>query len=510
MSGTQTANITPEAQGFHVANGQIIGPNGQAFIARGINIYDAQLSSVVSNAAAQPLTTDFSGINMIRLNAVGDPGSSYPSAASLAPQIAELTAKGIVVEIEDHTGISDPPYTGPQLAAEQSWYSSLASTFKSNPYVWFGTYNEPGNGTDLAGIAAQEEAAYNTIRATGNTNPILMEEPSGGNPGLVGTNTAGYDGAGPMTPSDYASMTNIVWDLHYYGWVSNYSTSLATVSAGLIGSAAGASGIAGAQTITSADGKVPVIIGEFGNSTTGGSIDPNGDQVIQAVGNSGSGFLAWGWDPDEQGDQLITDSGQITAYGRQIAAIIGSAPPTSTSASTAASNPPPTPETTGAAITVYPAGEPAVIISAGNLTTTSTGGDTFVLTAPGVIQATLGATAGHILFAETSQINLTEGSGNTVVRAQAGTNTWTAGAGTLSVIAGSGQDSFIYHAGNGRLTIDDFVTAQGDTLSIDSGLKASMKAASDGSGGTLLTFASGGGVDLKGITANPTSLIHWT
>jgi hypothetical protein len=127
-----------------------------------------------------------------------------------------------------------------------------------------------------------------------------------------------------MTPSDYSTMTNIIWDLHYYGWASNYSTDPPTVSADLQGSASGASGGVGAQTIKSADGTVPVIIGEFGNSTTGGAIDPNGDQVIQAVTQSGYGYLAWGWNPDAEGDQLTNGSGALTGYGQQIAAAIKS------------------------------------------------------------------------------------------------------------------------------------------------------------------------------------------
>jgi hypothetical protein len=343
MSGSQAS--------FHVANGQIIGPNGQPFIAKGINVRWDQLNEAVGNGTNMPLTTDFPGMNMIRLMFNGSPGSTYADPSQVEAAINALTAKGIVVEIEDHTGISAPPYTGSELAAEQAWYSDLASTFKNNPYVWFGTYNEPGNGRNLAGIAAQEQTTYNTIRAAGNPNPIMMEEPSGGNPGLVGANARGYDGAGPMTPSDYASMTNIIWDLHYYGWVSNYSTNQATVSADLTGSASGASGILGAQTIKSADGVVPVIIGEFGNSTTGNSIDPDGTQVIQAVASSGDGFLGFGWGYySVPGNQLVNGNLQLTAYGQQIAAIIGSTPPKSPTTTPTVSQTP-TPTTTTVRIT---------------------------------------------------------------------------------------------------------------------------------------------------------------
>jgi hypothetical protein len=97
-----------------------------------------------------------------------------------------------------------------------------------------------------------------------------------------------------------------------------------------------------------------------------------------------------------------------------------------------------------------------------------------------------------------------------VITADGGTNTWTAGAGTLEVDGGGGTDTYIYHQGDGRLTVDDFSATNGDVLTIDSQLRASMTVVADGTGGSLLLFASGGGVDLKGITTNVTGLIHWS
>ncbi len=108
--------------------------------------------------------------------------------------------------------------------------------------------NEPNSGTygaSEAAITTQEVATYDAIRATGNNMMIMMELDGGGNPGTVGASFG-------MTASAYSTMTNIAWDLHYYGWSSNYSTDQATVTANLLGSAAGGYGIAAAQTITSA------------------------------------------------------------------------------------------------------------------------------------------------------------------------------------------------------------------------------------------------------------------
>lgn len=348
---TPTPGTNPTPPGFFkVSGGKILRPDGSVFIGGGFNLNEDQLAVVSSSAAVTPGLTLFPGTRIVRVAC-----HSYISAGGLAMFVQQLSNKQIVMVIEDHTGISKPPYTGSALATELAWYASLATAFKSNPYVWFGTFNEPGNGNNLAGIAQQEAAIYNAIRATGSNAIVFMELPSGGNPQLVGAQAKGYDGKGPMTPSLFATMYNIVWDLHYYGWVSNYSTDIPTIKAALQGSVASASGIVGAQSIPSADGLVPVVIGEFGNSTTGGAVDPNGAQVCNVVGTSGLSFIAWGWNPDPQGDQMVS-GGVSTAYGKQIAELIAAVAaanpvlppgtPTPTPTSTPIPTPVPTPPPT--------------------------------------------------------------------------------------------------------------------------------------------------------------------
>ena len=204
-----------------------------------------------------------------------------------------MTLKHIVVEIENHPWPSPGTYTGAKLERESKWYASLAEAFKDNPYVWFGTMNEPSvphYGPAEAAITTQQVATYEAIRGTGNQTIIMMELYGGGNPGTVG---AGFG----MTEAAYAKMTNIVWDLHFYGWGAKYSTDQATVTASLMGSKKGGYGIAAAQSIKGPGGAlIPVIIGEFGDSTDGTKVDANGEQVISAVLDSGYGFAAWAWE----------------------------------------------------------------------------------------------------------------------------------------------------------------------------------------------------------------------
>jgi hypothetical protein len=313
LLGLSSWAASAQPAGFSTRDGKIYAPDKTEFIARGINIRFEDITPV-----ARTVTTLFPGINFIRL-AINQP--TYPAADELRLFILQMTLKHIVVTIEDHPWPSPGTYKGAKLAAESAWYAALATAFKDDPYVWFGTMNEPSAtpyGPALAAVTDQEVATYEAIRGTGSQTIILMELNGGGNPGSVG---AGFG----MTESAYARMTNIVWDLHFYGWGSKYSTDDAAVIASLKGSRRGGYGIEAAQSITGPDGsKIPVLIGEFGDSTDGSKIDPNGTQVVNAVLNSGYGFAAWAWESHTNADQL-TKNGMLTPLGRRVAAGIAAA-----------------------------------------------------------------------------------------------------------------------------------------------------------------------------------------
>lgn len=314
----QGASATANATGaFHVVGGQIIAPNGQPFIARGINIGPDKIGEAVSNGAATPLLTTFPGINMIRF---ADGSRSSPDA--LRSFISTLTAKGIVVEIEDHPWPLVNAYSGGDLQAEASWFAALATAFKDNPFVWFGAQNEPQGGD----ISSEHAAVYKAVRGAGNNNPIMLDLMGGGVPNAL---TVG------INASAYASMTNVVWDFHCYNWIVNYSTDQATIEAKLKDTTAQV------QQITSADGKMPVIIGEYGDSTSGNSPDPGGKETVAAVINGGSaglyGSLAWNWSAGGGGgDHLVNGDGSASdPYGKAVQMYVGTSRQPCTAAETA-------------------------------------------------------------------------------------------------------------------------------------------------------------------------------
>ncbi len=277
-----------------------MGADGQVFIAKGINIQPNQ-------AGISTILDKFPGLNAMRI-----PTSPSADQEALTTFVDSVVARGVVVIIEDHTSSGGNPNTssGQALADECSWYKRLATKYLNNPLVWFGTANEPNNTSHLEEIPQQELAIYNAIRSTGSSTIVALELRGGGYVDST-LQFAGY----------FSAMTLVVWDCHFYGYLTGdyptrgsgpYSTDNPTVVNALN------TQIARLQTVRSADGVVPVIVGEFGPSTSGlgTSKDANGTQVVQAVLSRGQGFCAWAWDA---GSDNLTSRGKLTEFGRQVA-----------------------------------------------------------------------------------------------------------------------------------------------------------------------------------------------
>jgi Cellulase (glycosyl hydrolase family 5) len=295
-SDTSSTTVPPaisDGGNFSVTNGQIIGPDGKPFIAKGINV-DGRLSNEEENA----ILNNFPGLNFIRLNTSpngapfgqnGDATSGSDSAAQIQQFIDTMTAKGIVVEVENHA--AGGQITGQNLTDETNWLSQLASQNKDNPYVWFGSANEPSvhSATDDAEVVAEQQADYNTIRGAGNNNLIMLQPTYG----TYGSQTDSFT----QNP-DFANYTNVAVDAHFYGDASAIASALSQY-----------------KGIDSADGQVPVIIGEYGPTVgTGGDPNPSvgaaqAEAVQQAV-NAGqaNGAVAWEAGFDTTSSNAWTDS----------------------------------------------------------------------------------------------------------------------------------------------------------------------------------------------------------
>lgn len=287
VCATGTPNSPASAGGFGTIGGQFYDPSGQPWIANGVNVPDFNMGS-----AENSLLTLLPNTNFIRLNIY-----SYADPSTYQSFINWATSRGIVVEIDDHTNFPSNAFSGSQLAAETQFFSAVASAFKTNPYVWFETQNEPQAGD----ITTEEVAVYNAVRNAGNNNPIGMQLWGGGNAGFLGM----------MNTGAYTSMTNVYITPHFYAGGMSGSTLSSFLQ----------NEIASAQQIKTADGTPPVLIDEYGDSMDGMHVDANGPAAIALVNQSGYGRAAWTFsDLGGNGADTVTNGGQsLTTMGQQIA-----------------------------------------------------------------------------------------------------------------------------------------------------------------------------------------------
>jgi Ca2+-binding RTX toxin-like protein len=133
------------------------------------------------------------------------------------------------------------------------------------------------------------------------------------------------------------------------------------------------------------------------------------------------------------------------------------------------------------------------------------------VSSPGIANLAIGANATKVAFVNMVSVNVTGGAGAATITQDTGTGTITAGTGAMDVTGGSGADAYLFHAGAGNLTIEDFSATKGDGLTIDQSLLSSASIGSDGNGGLLLSFGSAAGsIDLKHTVSVPFSAIHFS
>lgn len=308
------------------AAGQVIDPHGVLWEGRGCAINEGDLPAYVTNAACQPLTDRLPGIKIIRLACYG----YFPSTQYLQ-QTNWLTAAGIVLVYEDHqstngsngggAGVVFTNATNPSLASELAWYSALATQFNGNPYVWFGTTNEPSISPSVAALWSWQQSIYNTIRAVNPTCMIELEV------GGVPSQWLGNPFVG--------GWTNIIWGPHFYGWVFNAqfgSISQANIFSSAPGVVTSWGGIVqisqSLNAMHNAQGNpIPVFCMEFGPGTVG-TQDVSGNQTVDAnfqAANAGVivGWAAWTISPGNLANTVTNNTSQLQSpYGVAVASQI--------------------------------------------------------------------------------------------------------------------------------------------------------------------------------------------
>jgi hypothetical protein len=369
LHSTPSVRAASLPTGLHVVGNKIEDGSGRVFIPRGV---DRMGTEYACRSATDP--SDFDGpvdqtavsamlswdINAVRvplnedcwLGINGEPANGKTAAqyqSDIVNWVNLLNQNGLVVILDLHwnnsgTNQSLGQEPMPDLDHAPAFWTSVATTFKSNSSVIFDLYNEPfttswacwKNGstaasaspcTDVPFAAAGMQTLVNTVRATGATNVLMLG-------GLAWSNDlTGWLANEPTDP-----MNNLAASTHIYNFNACANTSCWNSQ--------------DAPVIA----KVPVVAGEIGeNDCAHGFIDG----LMSWLDSQNTGYLAWTWTVVSGGcgstPSLINDySGTPDAYGvglqQHLIALAGgnggNPTPTPTPSPTATPTPPSTPTPT--------------------------------------------------------------------------------------------------------------------------------------------------------------------
>lgn len=226
---TQVVDGGNQTGGFRVEGSTIYAPNGQPFVAEGVNV------SGFNWVWDRPTLPDIDSItncwsfNLVRVNNFLFTGEQpWPQSSAnnnLDEIIQAFTSRGVVVVLEAHDRIGGY-YQGDQLTALVNWFTDLARRYADNPYVWFDVSNEPGGrgGIDVENWLNMHRQVIRAIRDTAGANNIIIVE------GANGGQDAGDNSSGNVADASSAILShgndvitfdgktypNIVFSIHPY------------------------------------------------------------------------------------------------------------------------------------------------------------------------------------------------------------------------------------------------------------------------------------------------------
>ncbi len=249
------------------------------------------------NAVRIPLNEDC----WLNINGINPMYSGANYQQEIQKLVTEAHAAGLVVILDLHWNAPGTMTSGGQLNMADAdhapaFWTSVASSYKSDPLVIFDLYNEPHDiswscwlsGCNSPGyMTAGMQDLVNAVRATGATNPLMLG-------GLAYANDlSGWLANKPTDP-----VNALVGSFHNYNFNACTSSSCWD------------------STIGTVAAQVPVITGELGENDCGGSyIDP----YMSWADTNHVGYLAWTWNPGNCGQipSLLNDyTGSPSGFGQ--------------------------------------------------------------------------------------------------------------------------------------------------------------------------------------------------
>lgn len=261
---------------FHFIDSKIIQPNGDEFIAKGINIpgpnyWDTREITQDSDAIINKWK-----FNSVRINTriLCETGKGSDANNDLNKIISTFTKKKIVtiIAVHDKTGNH---FFGKKLEKLKEFYKNLAQKYKNNYYVWFDIMNEPGNQVGPKNEQAwlnEHKQVLETIKSSGAKNITLVEDLNYASAPLNGLKNSCIIKHGNELKKIYK---NVIFSIHVYqDWTENNLSNFFNAAK---------------------KEKLPIIVGEYGCSNGQFRTLNEAETLLKYAKKNKIGTMAWKW-----------------------------------------------------------------------------------------------------------------------------------------------------------------------------------------------------------------------
>lgn len=264
------AMVSPAFAGWSVSGSQILDPNGNAFVFRGVNHAHAWYTDRLNTSLRDIAAT---GANSVRVVLANGTQWTRTSATEVTNIINQCKANKLVcvLEVHDSTGYGESAAATHISRATEYWLSSdiKAAITGQEDYVIVNIANEPfGNSTSASVYTNDTITAIRALRSGGLTHMLMVDAANWGQD----WSNAMRDNAPAIFAAD--TLRNTVFSVHMYEVYNSASIVQSYLSS--------------FQTRN-----LPIVIGEFGAEHNGSNVAE--EAILQYAQDMRIGYMGWSW-----------------------------------------------------------------------------------------------------------------------------------------------------------------------------------------------------------------------
>lgn len=270
LAALTAAMVSPAFAGWSVNGAQILDPNGNPFVFRGVNHahtwYPDRLSQSLKDIAA-------TGANSVRVVLANGTQWTRTSGSDVTNIINQCKANKLVcvLEVHDSTGYGESAAATHISRATEYWLSSdiKAAITGQEDYVIVNIANEPfGNNTSAATYTSDTITAVRALRSGGLTHQLMVDAANWGQD----WSNAMRDNAATIFAAD--TLKNTIFSVHMYEVYNSASIVQSYLS-------------------SFQNRGLPIVVGEFGAEHSGSNVAE--EAILQYAQDMRIGYMGWSW-----------------------------------------------------------------------------------------------------------------------------------------------------------------------------------------------------------------------